>query len=186
MDDLKNLTDEDIVGLIISGNKDSYGEIVERYEGKLRRYVRTFTKITEDSEDILQNVFVKAYKNLNTYDRKLKFSSWIYRIAHNESLNLVNSSFLKRVVSLPDWLNIGVYEEIEERIDDEKLKLQLKNCIERLEIKYKEALVLFTYEEKSYEEISDILRIPVRNVGVLIHRAKIKVKEICYEKNYKK
>jgi RNA polymerase sigma-70 factor, ECF subfamily len=186
MDDLKNLTDEEVVGFIIDGNKDGYGEIVERYEKKLRRYILTFTKKADDAEDILQNVFIKAYKNLNTYDRKLKFSSWIYRIAHNESLNLVNSSFLKRVVSLPDWLSIGIHEEIEERIDEEKLKHQLKNCIESLEIKYKEALVLFTYEEKSYEEISDILRIPVRNVGVLIHRAKTKVKEICHEKNNKK
>lgn len=180
MDNLKNLPDEEIVGMVIRGKKDVYGEIVERYEKKLGRYILTFTKREEDAEDILQNVFIKAYKNLTTYDRKLKFSSWIYRITHNESLNLVQSSFLQRVVSLPDWLCIAVHEEIEERIDNEMMKKKLKICIDDLEIKYKEPLVLFLYEEKTYEEISDILRIPVRNVGVLIYRAKEKVKEICH------
>ena len=186
MANIKNLADEDVVGLVIKGNNDAYGEIVERYEDKLRRYIFTFTRRDEDAEDILQNVFIKTYKNLTRYNRKLKFSSWIYRIAHNESLNLVNSSFIKRIVSLSDWLSIGRGDEIEKQIDGEMFKKQLKKCIDRLEIKYREPLVLFTYEEKTYEEISDILRIPVRNVGVLIHRAKIKVKEICHEKNNKK
>jgi len=63
------------------------------------------------------------------------------------------------------------------------MKKKLKNCIEKLDIKYKEPLVLFYYEEKTYEEISDILRIPVRNVGVLIHRGRLRIKKICYEKN---
>jgi len=180
MDRYVKLPDEEIVSLVVNGEKEVYGQIVERYEKKLKRYIMTFTKKEEDADDVLQNVFIKVYKNLMTYDRKLKFSSWIYRIAHNESLNLVNSSFLQKVIALQDWLTVGIHEEIEEKIDSEMLKTQLKKCIDRLEIKYREPLILNLYEEKSYEEISDILRIPVRNVGVLIHRAKIKVKEICH------
>ena len=186
MDKFKNLTDEEIINLVIKGKKDVYGQIVDRYEKKLRRYIMTFTKKQADADDILQNVFIKAYKNLTTYDTKLKFSSWIYRIAHNESLNLINSSFLRRIVSLQDWLKVEPHEDIEDRIDSEMLKSQLKRCIDRLEIKYREPLILYLYEEKSYGEISDILRIPVGNAGVLIHRAKTKVKEICHEKNNKK
>src|SRR4030042_4056261 len=153
MDKHKSLSDEEIVDLVVKGDKEVYGQIVDRYEKKLKRYILTFTKRTEDAEDILQNVFIKAYKNLTTYDRKLKFSSWIYRIAHNESLNLIHSSFLQRVVSLPDWLSIGSHEEIEERIDNEMMKEKLKICIDDLEVKYREPLVLYAYEEKSYEEI---------------------------------
>ncbi|KKS95256.1 MAG: ECF subfamily RNA polymerase sigma factor, RNA polymerase sigma-70 factor, ECF subfamily [Candidatus Gottesmanbacteria bacterium GW2011_GWA2_43_14] len=186
MDKLNNLSDEEVVSLVINENKEVYGQIVDRYERKLRRYIMTFTKKQNDADDILQNVFIKAYKNLTTYDRKLKFSSWIYRITHNESLNLVNSSFLQRIVSLQDWLVVEAHEDIEDKIDSEMLKIQLKGCIDRLEIKYKEPLILNLYEEKSHDEISDILRIPVRNVGVLIHRAKTKVKEICHEKHNKK
>ena len=186
MDKLNNLSDEEVVSLVINGDKEVYGQIVDRYERKLRRYIMTFTKKQNDADDILQNVFIKAFKNLTSYNRKLKFSSWIYRIAHNESLNLVNSSFLQRIVSLQDWIVVKVYEDIEDKIDSEMLKIQLKGCIDKLEIKYKEPLILYLYEEKSYEEISDIMRIPVRNVGVLIHRAKTKVKEFCHEKNNKK
>ena len=84
---------------------------------------------------------------------------------------------------MPDWFDFESKENLEEKMDDEKIKKQLKNCVEQLKMKYKEPLILFYYEEKSYEEISDILRIPVRNVGVLIYRGKLQVKKICYEKN---
>jgi RNA polymerase sigma-70 factor, ECF subfamily len=186
MDRYAKLSDEEIVGYVVNGEKEVYGQIVERYEKKLKRYIMTFTKKGADVDDVLQNVFIKAYKNLTTYNRKLKFSSWIYRIAHNESLNLVQSSFIQRIVALQDWIIVDTHENIEEKVDLEMLKAQLKKCIDKLEIKYREPLILNLYEEKSYEEISDILRIPVRNVGVLIHRAKTKVKEMCHEKNNKK
>jgi len=113
----------------------------------------------------------------------LKFSSWIYRIAHNESINLIGSSFIQKFVSLPEWFDIGSKDNVEEKIDDEQVRIKLKKCVEQLEIKYKDPLILFFYEEKTYEEISDILRISLQNVGVLIHRGKLKVKKICNEKN---
>jgi len=176
-------TDEDLVSEIISGQKELFYHIVTRYEVKLKRYILTITNRQNEVEDILQNVFLKAYKNLPTFNNSLKFSSWIYRIAHNESVNVIGSSFIQKFVSMPDWFDIGSRDNIEEKIDDEEMKKKLKRCIEQLGIKYKEPLVLFYYEEKTYEEISDILRIPVQNVGVLIHRGKSQVKKICYEKN---
>jgi len=175
--------DEDLVKDILSGKKELFYHLVKRYEVKLKRYILTITNRQNEVEDILQNVFLKAYTNLPTFDKKLKFSSWIYRIAHNESVNVIGSSFIQKFVSMPDWFDIGKKDDIEEKIDDEQMKEKLKNCVEQLDIKYKEPLILFYYEEKTYGEISDILRIPIRNVGVLIHRGKVQVKKICYEKN---
>ena len=183
MRSLDKITDEDLVSQIIAGKKELFYHVVTRYEVKLKRYVLTITNRRNEVEDILQNVFLKAYKNLPTFNKSLKFSSWLYRIAHNESINLIGSSFIQRFVSMPEWFDIGSRDSIEEKIDDEQMRKRLKGCVEQLSIKYKEPLVLFYYEEKTYEEISDILRIPVRNVGVLIHRGKSQVKKICYEKN---
>ena len=183
MRSIDQTTDEDLVKEIISGQKELFYHVVTRYEAKLKRYILTITNRRSEVEDILQTVFLKAYKNLPTFNKSLKFSSWLYRIAHNESINLIGSSFIQRFVSMPEWFDIGRRDDIEEKIDDEQMRKKLKGCVEQLSMKYKEPLVLFYYEEKTYEEISDILRIPVRNVGVLIHRGKSQVKKICYEKN---
>lgn len=183
MKSIDQTTDENLVTKIISGKKELFYHIVTRYEAKLKRYILTITNRRSEVEDILQTVFLKAYKNLPTFNKSLKFSSWIYRIAHNESINLIGSSFIQKFVSMPEWFDVGAKDSIEEKIDDGQVRKKLKDCVEELSMKYKEPLVLFYYEEKTYEEISDILRIPVRNVGVLIHRGKSQVKKICYEKN---
>ena len=177
------LTDEVLVKEILSGKKELFHHLVTRYEVKLRRYILTVTNRKDEVDDILQTVFLKTYKNLPTFNKRLKFSSWIYRITHNESVNLIGSSFIQKFISLPEWFDIGSRDNVEEKIDDEHMKMKLKGCIEQLSMKYKEPLVLFYYEEKTYEEISDILRIPLSNVGVLIHRGRSQVKKICYEKN---
>jgi len=183
MQSFDEITDESLVTKILSGKKELFYYLIKRYETKLRRYILRITNRKNEVDDLLQNVFIKTYKNLPTFNKELNFSSWIYRIAHNESINLIGSSFIQKFVSLPDWFDVGSRDEVEEKIDDEQMKKKLKNCIEKLDIKYKEPLVLFYYEEKTYEEISDILRIPVRNVGVLIHRGRLRIKKICYKKN---
>lgn len=183
MPNYKTIIDEELVEMVISGKKELFYHLVKRYETKLARYIFTITNRKNDVDDILQNVFLKAYKNLPTFNKNLKFSSWIYRITHNESVNFIGSGFIQKFISMPDWFEIGSKDNTEEILDNEQIKKQLKNCVEKLDLKYKEPLVLFYYEEKTYEEISDILRIPTGNVGVLIHRGKLQVKKICYEKN---
>ena len=78
------MTDEEIVRLVQLGEKEKYGEIVERYERQLLIYVRRLINQREEEvEDLVQDVFISAYVNIQGFDHKLKFSSWIYRIAHN-------------------------------------------------------------------------------------------------------
>jgi RNA polymerase sigma-70 factor (ECF subfamily) len=81
---LKDLSDEDLVGIVLK-DKNAFAEIIARWEEKLGNFVRRRTRASgEDVEDLLQNVFVKVYLNLNAFDRSLKFSSWIYRICYKE------------------------------------------------------------------------------------------------------
>lgn len=89
---MNQLTDEQIVAAILNGDKDLYRNIIKRYEKKLLRYLRKFLSDPNDIEDILQVVFMKVYKNLYGFGPGKKFSSWIYRIAHNEAVN-----YLKKV-----------------------------------------------------------------------------------------
>ena len=88
----ENKSDEEIIGLVLE-NPDQYLCLMERYEEKILRYIRRISSATnEDAEDLLQEVFISAYKNLNGFDRNLKFSSWIYRIAHNKTISFWRKS----------------------------------------------------------------------------------------------
>jgi RNA polymerase sigma-70 factor (ECF subfamily) len=87
MEDFKNKKDEEVVKEVLK-NPDFYSEIIFRYQGKINRYILRIAKIsTEDSQDLTQDVFLSAYKNLNSFDNDFSFSSWIYRIAHNTTIN---------------------------------------------------------------------------------------------------
>lgn len=179
------MTDEQLVQDILAGKREMYYDLVKRYEQKLKRYVGRLINRPHEVDDIVQNVFIKAYKNLPTFQTTLSFSSWIYRIAHNETVNVMSSGFIQKIVSLELIFGIGTTDTTEERMIDDEMKQELKSCVNALDIKYREPIVLFYYEEKTYEEISDILRIPVRAVGVLIHRGKLLIKKICHEKKHR-
>jgi RNA polymerase sigma-70 factor (ECF subfamily) len=181
MNNRDNMSDEEIVLLILKGDKDLFEEIVKRYESKLKRYILRITYRRELVDDILQNVFIKIYKNLYSFDKKLKFSSWIYRITHNEAINFGKAGFMKKFISLDFFYHFGTEDESIEKYEKNENAEMIKKSLDKLDTKYREPLYLFYFEDKNYGEISDILRVPVKTVGTLIHRAKLKIKENYYE-----
>ena len=175
-------TDEELVARTLK-NPEIYALLVERYEKKLLRYImRILTGTKEDAEDILQDVFLSAYKNLNDFDQDLKFSSWIYRIAHNKVI-----SHFRKVTARPktmtyegdsQLLNILASEEdIAKSMEKRHDAAEVRDVLDELDEKYREALVLKFLEEKDYKEISDILEKPMGTVATLINRAKKQFKE---------
>lgn len=163
----------------------AYKEVVKRYQSKLFAYLYRLVGNKEEAEDILQNVFVKVYKNINRFDTKRKFSSWIYRIAHNEAVNFLKKRGRRRVVSFED------IETSKDKLDtaslakspidawiSKELKIEMQRALDKLPAKYKEALTLKYFLDKSYEEMSEILGKPVNTVGTLLNRAKKKLMEI--------
>src|SRR3990167_4337691 len=84
---LDHLTDEDLARGLQQGEKYLFAELVERYEAKMLRYARRFLFNYHDAEDAVQEVFIKAYTNIRSFDADRRFSPWLYRIAHNELLN---------------------------------------------------------------------------------------------------
>lgn len=179
-----NLDDNALVKLIQAGEVDLFAVIIERYQGKLFAYLYRLIGNREEAEDLLQNVFIKAFENMQSYDAERKFSSWIYRIAHNEAVNFIKRKSLKRFIS---WEDITSTKDklagngSEDGADDLWLRKEaigeIDEAINRLPIKYKQVLILRYYSEKSYEEISEILQKPVNTVGTLINRAKKKMAE---------
>lgn len=175
-------TDEELVLLALK-DKQLYLHIMRRYEQKLMRYVQRIISFSkEEAEDVVQETFIKTYEHLNEFDASLKFSSWIYRIAHNEAINALRKATRFNPLrnaeetdfifdTLADSFNLE--EEMHKTMERESIRAALAT----LEEKYREVLILKFLEEKSYEEISDILKKPVGTVGTLINRAKQKLRE---------
>jgi len=177
MADFTKITDEELVAAIRSKDKELYVHIVERYQDKLMRYVRYLINDEDKAADVVQETFIKAFINLNGFDTKKKFSSWLYRIAHNEAMNTVKK-YHKEVPIDPDF-DAPATDDIEGEFDKKEIVQKAHNCLNQMPIMYSEPLALYYLDEKSYEEISDILRIPIGTVGTRINRAKIIMKKIC-------
>lgn len=168
-------SDETIATEVQQGKSDRFGELVTRYEEKLRRYGRRFLGNHDDIEDMLQEIFIKAYRNIQGFDTKRSFSPWIYRIAHNTFVNHIRSIQRERTVLIdPDTVFAilpGKSNPHQETMTKEEFR-QLEEGVANLPIKYREPIVLYYFEDKSYQEIADILRIPTTTVGVRLNRAK--------------
>ncbi len=172
-----SLDDRELVAAALR-DRNSFALIVRRYEPLLSRYLRRLLGWSSQStEDVLQDVFVKAYLNLNDYDRKRPFSPWIYRIAHNEAM-----SFLRKrraepyVISGEEGMLLldRVLDSfnVQEAIDRTRLEDRVRTAVGDMDPRYRSALVLRYLEEKNYKEISEILRLPMGTVATLINRAK--------------
>ena len=175
---LPEITDEEIVRRTLS-DKEAFALLIERYESKLLRYLeRLGVSVREDREDILQNAFIKAYKNLNGFDPTLAFSSWMYRITHNEAMSSFRSKRSRPQVMLSEEGEMLITELQDEDSDTSALaelrlsREELAKAFENLSSQYRDALVLRFFENRSYTEMSDILEVPVGTVSTLIYRAK--------------
>ena len=176
-----NKTDEQIVVLTLK-NQDYYLCLMKRYEIKLLNYILKISNISrEEAEDILQEVFVKAYQNLNDFDLNFKFSNWIYSIAHNTTISVFRKKNVRpQTVS---WEDKDLDNILKSTLDVEDASLQkqtykhILKIINQLPLKFKDVLILKFMEGKDYREISDILHKPMGTIATLINRAKKSLKQ---------
>jgi RNA polymerase sigma-70 factor (ECF subfamily) len=183
---MRDKTDEEITAKVQSGDLESFSFLVERYEKKLKRYARKFLANPEDINDIAQEIFIKAYVNIKSFDIEKKFSPWIYRIAHNELVNLLKKKeknpllFFDADTLFPHPVS---KEETDRKTQSDEIKKLLDKCLNQIPSKYREPLLLFYMEELSYNEIAEVMRVPISTVGVRLKRGKRMLKNICDKLN---
>lgn len=170
-------TDEQLVEEVRSKDQELYTYIVDRYQIKIMRYVNYLIHDEHKAADIVQETFIKAFINLNGFDTRKKFSSWIYRIAHNEAMNSVKKYHRETPLN-PDF-DLPSSEDIEDEFTKKEIINKTQNCLTKMPIIYSEPLALYYLEDKSYDEISDILRLPIGTIGTRISRAKGLMKLLC-------
>lgn len=179
-EEYQNKTDEELVKLTLQ-NQEYFLGIIKKYKTKLYNYIRRISNVTpQDAEDTLQEVFIKAYLNLNDLsptEDGLKFSSWIYRITHNQVISEYRKKRARPNTSSIDLEDINSRKialelDIEKNIDTQFLRKNIFKILNNLNPKHKEILILKFFEEKSYKEISDIIQKPMGTVASLMNKAK--------------
>jgi len=142
------------------------------------RYVLYLTGNEHVAADAVQETFIKAFINLNSFDIKRSFSTWLYRIAHNEAINMIKK-YHKEIgwdekFDIPDN-----NKDIELDFSRKELIQQIRQCLQKLPLNYREPISLMYLEGYDYKQISDILRLPIGTVGTRINRAKKALSKLC-------
>lgn len=166
---------------IKKGDQDAFGEIVEIFKDKIYQLVYRMVGNAHEAEDVAQEAFIRAYININSYDTNRKFSTWLYRIATNLTIDRIRKKkpdyYLDAEVAGTDGLTM--YSQVAADIalpEEEVVSMELQNEIQRqilkLPDKYRSVIVLKYIDELSLIEISEILEIPVGTVKTRIHRGR--------------
>lgn len=176
------LTDEAIIARVIEGDLAAFQRIVARYERKLLLYLTHLIGGRDEADDLLQDVFVKAYQYLGSFDQERRFSSWIYRIAHNEGVNWIRQRSRRPTVVWQDIVESRMEgdipdeaETVEEAWIRRERRDDVRRALRELSETEREILTLRYYLDKSYREISDIVGIPMNTVATRLSRAKKKL-----------
>ncbi|MCD6308030.1 MAG: sigma-70 family RNA polymerase sigma factor [Candidatus Latescibacteria bacterium] len=182
--DKQSISDKDLLSDVINGNLGSFDIIVYRYKNRLMNFVFRFVKDNDVAEDIVQETFLRVFRKRRDYKAIANFSTWIFTIAGN----LAKSELRRR--KRWNFLSIDAANEGEKNFElpdngispDRNTAISLledsvQDAIDTLQPKYKEALILRDIEGLSYQNIAEIMRVPVGTVKSRVNRARMKLQK---------
>lgn len=179
-------TDQEVVEAVLAGEQHRFGDLVSRYQGAIVNYVYRMLGQYEDAVDLSQDVFVKAYTALHSYQPKYPFSSWLFRIARNAAIDEIRRRRLTLVaLDEPLWTEEGSLERQltsgapgpEQTLLDGEARGLIDRALASLPEKYREPLVLRHAADMSYEEIAEALELPLGTVKTRIFRGREALRE---------
>ncbi|MEX0609777.1 MAG: sigma-70 family RNA polymerase sigma factor [Balneolaceae bacterium] len=176
-----SLADDTFVAEALKGKEASYKKLVDKYQKPLYFHIRKMIKEKELADDLVQEVFMKAFHNLSSYSNEYAFSTWLYRIATNHTIDYLRKKKLQTFsinepystkdgdmeIQLPDYSFAT-----DSPIIKKERKQIVQNAIENLPEKYRQVIEMRHMEEKSYQEISELLDLPLGTVKAHIFRAR--------------
>ncbi|MGD6778553.1 RNA polymerase sigma factor [Sutcliffiella horikoshii] len=160
---------------VLAGNKQAFAFIINRYKNRIFAIVLRMVNNPEDAKDLVQECFIKVYGQLDKYDQKGTFASWLYRVSVNHCMDTFRKKKVE-TVEYSDETGGGSLTPEVVYLQKEKYR-QLENLLATLK-KEDRLIVLLKYtNDLSYEEIGEVLDIPVHTVANRIHRAKNRLRE---------
>ena len=195
MDNQLIYSDEDLIKRFQDGDEQAYVELVNRYRDRLMNFVYRFTSDSEQSEDIVQETLIKLYTHKHYYKKIAKFSTWIYTIAANYAKTELRKKKNRKITNLSqmssdekDYDLPSVQPDTDQLIESEYLEKRIQSAINTLPLHFKTVIVLRDVQELSYDEISNIVEVPLGTVKSRINRARLQLqkelKDLKKEKNF--
>lgn len=162
-----------------SGDEDACQRLLNLYKGRIFSYVYRMVRNYHDAEDITFDTFIKCFKSLDRFDQTRSFSTWIFTIAHNVTIDFLRKN--KQEYEYFDNRHAVGDDFVQEYEKKQKLE-NIEQAIAKLPSLDREIVILFHREEYSYQEISEILDIPVTTIKTRLHRARKRLRELVHEK----
>lgn len=182
--------DKELVTRALEGDESAFRELLERFRRPVFSLVYRMIGDREQAEDLAQESFVKAFNNLDSYNPNYRFSSWLFKIANNHAIDHLRRARLATVSihGSPHAANAEreeetriVLESQDESPEQEMLALELGSEIEeaiaQLRSDYRTAVILRHIENRPYEEIAEIMEVPIGTVKTFLHRARAELRE---------
>ena len=176
------------------GRESAFGELLERYERPVFSLVYRMVRERDLAEDLAQDAFIRAFRGIGTYKPEYKFSSWIFRIAHNVTIDHLRRRRLD-TISMEGSRYARTDEERErsrpvvaskdespaEHVENQELGGEIEEAIGKLRPHYRTAILLRHVEGRSYQEIAEITDLPLGTVKTHIHRARVELRELLQD-----
>lgn len=176
---LSQLSDEELIELFKNGKTEAFDELVSRFKNPLINFIYRFMGDYDESDDIVQDTFVKVYMNKHYYKSIAKFSTWIYTIASNLAKTRLRKKNRMKLFSFLSKDANNVYEKLadksynlEEIIEHNEFSEIVQNAIYKIPIKYREAVILRDLQEFTYEEIAEITNANIGTIKSRINRGR--------------
>jgi RNA polymerase sigma-70 factor (ECF subfamily) len=191
LQNLRENTDGELIAQAITGREESFEEIVRRYQRPITNYVYRMLGNYDASLDVTQEIFIKVYNSMARYSAEYRFSTWLYKIAHNAAID-----YLRRNSNHEQSLEIesddGTYEvqyeskrlNPEQERERSEWREEIKTVVRRLPAGYRELIVLRHDNDLSYDEIAEITNLPLGTVKNRLFRAREMMREIFLERGF--
>lgn len=174
---------DEVIKTIQQGSKGEYAKIIDIYQQPLYRYLVHLMGDTYEAQDVLQEVFIRTYQHIKSYKLNQSFSAWIYKIAHNQAINNMKK---RRRIKVFSSFNFDFQKQLEEKLDRPReygsINTELSEALLQLSSQDRSLIYLRILEERTYDEISNILGGSSSSLRKRFERAKKKIKE-NYELN---
>lgn len=189
--ELRELSDVELVDDARKGTPESFEEIVRRYERPITGYLYRMLRDYDHSLDVSQEVFIKVYNSLEKYRSEYKFSTWIYRIAHNAAIDHMRRNSVN-TQSIETETVDGAYQlqiesplpSPEQERERSEWRMEIEAVVNRLPATYKDLVILRHSQDLSYDEIAEITGFPLGTVKNRLFRAREMMRAMLIEKGF--
>ncbi len=185
---MKQYSDEDLMELFQAGHQTAYDLLFERYKKRIFHFLYRYTHNENDSEDLVQETFLRVYRSRNSYNRIAKFSTWLYTIA----LNLAKTQYKKKQkMEMVSFHNDDMHQtfEVTDMIDDHELEPDqmyqkrtlvryIEKALQKISIDFREVLILRDIQGLTYEEISEVTGFPMGTVKSKLNRGRVQLQQL--------